>query len=1122
MNNIYALLIGINGYPTKPLQGCLNDIEEVEKYLQFMQAAKPNGTLEIKKLADSAELPTRENLINAFDFFEPAGDGDFCLVYYSGHGSFSPAPREFWQETDGNNESFVCIDSRTPGGRDLMDKEMAYLIWRTFKKKPGTTTVFITDCCHSGSITREALDESDVTDRMMSANQSFPASVKDYYGYGVNVDDEAGYITSDDGSRVTVKAANHIHIAASRDNQTSKELSIEGKKHGAFTHSLLKTLYNTGGLISYRELAQTAGALVKGLVSSQDPDVTPCGELKDEALDKIFLSNTDVKINPKFLVYRDPQFGWCLKAGKFHGVTEGDEVIIDEVGETIVTGSPSPDFSVIRGIDKLEEGKVYHASVVRQPNQPLTLSFSPDFPGELRTLIHTASTENDFPFIAISLDKPGQYVIRSKDNNVFITLPGIEQPVFQPMQVAANGDAITFLAKIETVSKWKNLRELTNASSQLTSRHYTIKLFRNKNADTDNDKNYDEVVPLQPVNDFHYKESDGQWAQPAFRLSITNHTNNLLWVTGVYLGFDFAVYADYFQAVPVAANSTAWLTVVRNSVGKDIIKLVLEKKYANKGYSEITEYLKVFISTDKIKTSGLGQEGIELAAAFRGDFEEANLRGLGDDDDEISLSRTEWKAETIGIRVIKPLPVVDISPDKSISVQGITIQKHGSLKASASLSSSGHTSRSADGVPPPHLARKNSGIEPFDLRSAGTSENVTDVLELFDVQNPEAVTEESPLIIVPTVTRSATDEPVIPIGFDSETGLYYPLGYTDENGQIIINTLPDATSSDSAITQRSFVGSIKIYFQKVIAQKLGLKYDYPRLAVVTVDEKGNVAYNHDNDFVSQKVQNASNIVLFVHGIIGDTEGMVKCIKTPLNGNGETLEKKYNLVLSFDYENLNTKIEENAALLKKRLDDVGIKEDDGKNLTIMAHSMGGLVSRWFIEKLNGRKVVDELRMFGTPNNGTPWADVRDLAETLLTYAINGAAFLKPWMLVLSGVFKLVKGTQIALKQMDSKTGIYKELNDGTDPLVPYTIFVGNTQKIIVDYGKTSALITKLFIRLKKRGVYDALDAVLFHKPNDIAVSNDSISTLGNSANWKPAPVVKEVACDHMNYFNGVAL
>jgi hypothetical protein len=159
------------------------------------------------------------------------------------------------------------------------------------------------------------------------------------------------------------------------------------------------------------------------------------------------------------------------------------------------------------------------------------------------------------------------------------------------------------------------------------------------------------------------------------------------------------------------------------------------------------------------------------------------------------------------------------------------------------------------------------------------------------------------------------------------------------------------------------------------------------------------------------------------------------------------------------------------------------------------------------------------MLGTPNSGSNWVSVSDLAQALLTFAINGSVMLKPWTLILSGVGKLMNGIMVAFDEMstDPQKGICGKLNNGKDPGIPYVIVAGNTKDIIVQYDATAGLVERMFKQLKGRGVYDALDALVFKLPNDIAVTDVSITTLGSTDNWQFQPEHYEVACDHLNYF-----
>jgi len=1118
MATIYALLVGINNYTSSPLKGCINDVKAVKEYLEEIHNKSKGRSLKIKVLTDKEKIkPTRQNLIESFSFFDGAKKGDFCLFYYSGHGSFIVAPKEF-ESDSGFLQSFVCIDSREPGGKDIIDKEMGFLLWKTMINKTGVTFLAITDCCHSGTITK-AMNAGSVTDRMVDCrSDNVHSTLIEYLGFDEEVNDQKGYELNS-SNKYVVKPAKHIHLASSKDNQTSKELDIDGVRRGVFTHSLLKILYNTGSQISYKELIEQTSAIVRNTVREQEPDININGNLAADEKDKFFLSGENAVSDPRYLVYHHPKYGWCIKAGPMHNVTKGDKVIIENVCKTVVTGSPSPDLSIIMG--KLELGtreQSYYAKVIRQPNQSLKVSFSDEVSTGVKKLLLDTQLPAPSSFVSLQLEGEGVYIIRTnKIGELYISLPGNDSPIFKPVTISNKEDAAHFVTQLEIVSKWKNLLEFNNPVSILTNKDYTIKLFRSVNANGYDPGTFTHVKDILPINELYYMQSGEKWYQPAIRISITNHTKYPLWVTNAYLEFDYAITTDGFSTLEIGSRNEAFLGLKNDDNADKVVKLKVDKKYQELGYKEITEYVKLFISTSKISTDNLKQEGVDLVALGTKSLKMGySSKSFGDEEEEDLSTGVRWKTETIGFKIIKPAADSDITEGKPTKVGPLIIRPHSGLTGKATINSSSNTFRSADGFLPPHLAFNNSYLEPFDLVEGTRSGSTTDVLEIFAVKDRSVVTAKDPLIIQLPVGRSADAIDILPIGYDIETKLYYPVGYTSKDGDIIIEVLPEETASDAAITQKSFLGSIKIYFQKVIGRKLGFKYEYPRLAIPGFGGK-KLTYNSDAKFIKDKIAAANKVAVFIHGIIGDTEGMANCINTPIDADGNTLGKKYDLFLTFDYENLDTTIQENASLLKEKLVNFGLEEGHGKELIIVAHSMGGLISRWFIEKLGGGKIVSHLYMLGTPNNGSPWADVRDVAETMLTYAINGAAFLKPWTFLLSIIGKGVGGMQNSLKQMDSETGIYKELNDGTDPSIPYTIVAGNTKNIVVKYDETGSLISRLFTRIKKRGVYDGLDLVLFKKPNDIAATVESIRQIKSSENWKIKPKIYEVACDHLNYF-----
>ena len=221
-----------------------------------------------------------------------------------------------------------------------------------------------------------------------------------------------------------------------------------------------------------------------------------------------------------------------------------------------------------------------------------------------------------------------------------------------------------------------------------------------------------------------------------------------------------------------------------------------------------------------------------------------------------------------------------------------------------------------------------------------------------------------------------------------------------------------------------------------------------------------------------------------------------------------------MALSFDYENLNTPIEKNADLLRQRLEAVGLGATHDKTLHIIAHSMGGLVSRWMIEKIPNAPKVAHLFQLGTPNGGSEWSDVAELAEVFIPRLLNaGGIYVGIPPLVMKGVTwafgKLFDAADNTLEQMNiAKSNFLKQLNDGSDPKVPLTIIAGNTSMLPEE--------VTLFKRLVNKN--NIVRLILFKtEPNDLCVQTERILGIAGSEKRVFIPRKYAIACDHVSYY-----
>jgi len=259
MSTLFATLIGINAYPSNPLFGCVRDVLSMDLFLcdyvaqqkglsykprYFLsphqydgndisdhRSATPDGVF-------TYEAATFKGITeNAFAHLKQAENGDICFFYYSGHGSQTGAPEVFWHsKSDRMNETLVCVDSRIAGrARDIVDKELAFLLWDCLKDKDVHCLV-IMDCCHSGNNVRKT---AAVDERLWRSRHEKPAGfilpLEDYLGY------DQGFYTINDGI-AAIPIARHVHLAASRDSENALELD----GGGLFTSRLLELLRSGG------------------------------------------------------------------------------------------------------------------------------------------------------------------------------------------------------------------------------------------------------------------------------------------------------------------------------------------------------------------------------------------------------------------------------------------------------------------------------------------------------------------------------------------------------------------------------------------------------------------------------------------------------------------------------------------------------------------------------------------------------------------------------------------------------------------------------------------------------------------------------------------------------------
>lgn len=1128
-NQIYALLVGIDNYPdpNHRLEGCVNDITAIEEYLNE-RFDKQEYQLHLQTLRD--EQANREAVINGFrNHLGQAGQDDVVLFYYSGHGSQELAPEEFWHlEPDHLDETLVCYDSRTENGWDLADKELAKLIAEIAENEPHITIIL--DCCHSGSGTKDPMQETKErrfpTDKRKRPLDSFIFKLEELEKLSDTSRDPEKHPTG-----WKIPTGRHVLLAACRDHETAKE--YRSQQRGYFSYFLMDTLSKTKGKLTYRDLFARTNAIVR----SESIDQSPQLEVNhSEDGDKFFLDGAIAEVDPYFIVKHDKTSGWVIEGGAVHGVQppkDSETTLLalfpfdanmDElrdpsksVGTAKVTQVlPTKSKIDIEGVQNLTSDRTFKAVVTSLPLPPLGVYFEGDEAGVnlAREQLQTAGlNDKPSPYVRESQEVGNaEFRLLCRNDQYIIARPTDDRPLVAQIDGYTPENADTAIKRLEHIARWTQIAQLSNtAATQIKAGDVKMELIF---ADKD-------LSPSKQMR-LPYKYQNGEWQPPEFKLKLTNTTKKPLYCALVNLSDSFSISAPFFTAGSVK------LEAGEEAYALDGEELVLEvpDEYWEQGITEYKDMIKLIVSNDEFDPKLLTQKKLDAPRPRSRDIESPHQSSL-----ERLMDRTQnreiraksdavrfddWYAEEITIITVRPLDSTPVSKEQEQQLGvGVTLQPHPSLEANARLTTTPQVSRDlGNKIVPPILREDPEVIQPFQFTTSRGTDPGLSVLELSDVVDHEVVTLDAPVKLLVDAPL-ADNEYLLPVGYDGE--FYLPLGRGKPtvNGktEIELERIPAPVSQG----EKSLQGSIRIFFQKVIGKYFGREFKYPILALAKVGEDKKVTYNQDENYVKQQVANAKRIALYIHGIIGDTESLVSTIKQPVlqDGQERSIGKLYDVVLTFDYENLNTTIEQNAQHLKRRLRDVGLSEKHGKELHIIAHSMGGLVSRWFIEREGGNKVVQHLIMLGTPNAGSPWSVVEDWVKLTLGIALNGLSLVAwPAKVVAMLMGTLEKNIRVALAQMNPASDFLNSLAASDDPGIPYSIIAGNTS-IIPAALEQEADKKSIIERLQQRLFKKVVELPFFGAPNDVAVKVDSITSIPTGRSHPPH--IQEVPCDHLSYF-----
>lgn len=1122
---LYATFVGINAYPQGALSGCIKDVLDLDLLLREQCAQQgedvlhyrpayflaPNAADKVRigeyETANQLQLtykaPTFKLLTEeAFAHFSAAKTGDICLFYYSGHGSQTPAPEGL---QDRMLETLVCVDSRTEA-RDLVDKELGYLLWKAFAGK-GVHALVIMDCCHSGNNTRSAMINNDVRFRFWpSDGNKVPLAA--WLGHA-----EGFYVLKN--GKISIKIPPYIHFASCRNDEKAQE-TMNG---GLFTSKLVEVLRAGGTSSSYRQLIQSLSVTVRGRAERQSPVAF---SQQDADLDQQFLSNAIMPYKPSFEVrYHAREKQWRMYGGAMHGILPSTVMRIGEADVPVTAVFPAYallDSTAMSSFDTAA-GIKEKAVVLKRGEPAMIIRLAENAAG----LFQVYDTHH-YPYFRVD-DEGALYIAELWGDSYILRGINNRMPLFQRER-----DPAIFLENVNKVGNWLVALELKNASPALTAGDFVF-----------NWEIAGEPVVKHPGDEILLSYRNGE--HPVFRLNIALHPASRIkscFVKVLYLGSKYSIDGSLVRndANELKPGNPIPLTFNYEGETYDTIGVSIDEAYQYYGVNEITDFLKIIVSDVAVNLDQYQQEGLPLDVP-----PEAHMRDIAPPGKTgKTVDQPNWSVFTFSIRCIGPKKeqvlqagspadfaafTVEVPAGFSARASAVTADEQASFSARASTvitdEQAGFSAR-ATAVNVDEQAGFSSHTSSitaddqagFNTRSSAIIGSIADtdiwdgvltcntpfaqsihpitdssirMLELFPLDDaPLVIPEGGELIIRPaTASRSLDDELVVPYGYDPHLEMYIPLGYADDQGNIHIEQLPPPVSDERT---RSLGGSIKLLFKKLVRSKeVNTLHIYKR---------------NDQGWEETNILQDGKAVLLVHGITGDTRYMAEAFKSEIG-------RHINSLVTYDYENLATPVSKTAEKLHEQLQAAGVQE-----LTIVAHSMGGLVARWLAEQVPGTGYVKRLVLVGSPCAGSEMAALGTAVFGMLTQALNVTGPVKYAITGLSWLLKQLKlHPGETLNELKPGSKLLQTLSASkAAPGVEYRILGGDTA-LLQHYNGDDPFLKRVLSIAKDKILYPGLTQRVYEKePNDMAVTLASMRAIpSNNGEIK----LHVVASNHLAYF-----
>ncbi len=610
----HALIIGIDRYSNYEeqyqLRGCVNDAKLMKSVLVDHFKFSESNITELHNAAASqrAILDAMDNLVDQIE------QDDIVVFHFSGHGSQRKSADE--DEGTGMNSTITTADSGYMDpfpNLDIIDDVINEWLTRLASKTRYISLTF--DCCHSGTITRDALG---------ARARGVPADTRSLSAMGIdktqlppatrstgNAAKSSGWLALND---------NYVVISGCRDDEYSYEFETEGGgepiRNGALTHFLTNALLSAKPGSTYRDVFELARNDVNSKFKLQHPQIEGVQDREIFGVKDIeplrFISVASVEGDTVTLA-GGAAHGLCVDSlwkayppgtKRTDGTTPLASIEITEVGSLTAQG-------IIReGEGKLTVGArcVESATSAQQLLLSVDMSQIDEDAGKefaekvkasrLLTLSKTHGAADVSAYILLPEDEVREGIILPSTINIDVATWAVvdrTRELAMPLHAVSGERAIeTVISNLEAMARYRNALKLNNPDSEL---NVEFNIFHVDSADE-----------LHNINDKDFVFEEGQ----NLAFEVINHEPNNVFVS--LLDFGLTGKISLFYPPKTSSEMIAPGKTIKIGADKRKIKLsVLNDFVGNQG----TETVKAIITSEESDFRWLQQEGTRSVGTKR-------------------------------------------------------------------------------------------------------------------------------------------------------------------------------------------------------------------------------------------------------------------------------------------------------------------------------------------------------------------------------------------------------------------------------------------------------------------------------------------------------------------------